>query len=84
MTRDLMRQEDWYRTSDMALAAVISLSHAIEEVDRQNPRKAQFIFRRSTNLDQIVDAYWKGLLQVEPQQFFNQLRVVKARLYGEE
>lgn len=84
MTRELMRQEDYYRTSDMALAAVISLSHAIEEVDRQNPRKAQFIFRRTDDLDQVVDSYWKGQIQVEPQQFFNQLRVVKARLYGEE
>jgi len=68
----------------MALAAVLLLSHPLDEVDRQNPRKAQFVFRRDADLDQVVDLFWKGLLQVEPQKFFNQLRIVKARLYGEE
>lgn len=84
MTQGSMRQEESFRTSDMALTAVLLLSHPLEEVDRQNPRKAQFVFRRNDDLDRVVDSFWKGLLQVEPQSFFNQLRLVKARLYGEE
>lgn len=80
----MAKYEEFYRCSDLPLVVVISLSHAIEEVDRQNPRRAEFLFRQSVELDQLVEAYWKGQLQVEPQRFFNQLRLVKARLYGEE
>ena len=79
-----MEKENYYRTSDMALATVISLTHAIEEVDRQNPRRAEFMFRQSADLNQLIEAYWKGELRVEPQKFFSQLRTVKARLYGDE
>ena len=84
MTKEILKPEDIYATSDLALATVISLSHPIEEVDRLNPRRAEFLFRRTADLDRVVELYWKGLLQVEPQEFFNQLRIVKARLYGEE
>ena len=76
--------EDYFRTSDMALATVISLFHAVEEVDRQNPRRAEFMFRQSAGLNRLVEDYWKGVLRIEPQQFFNQLRLIKARLYGDE
>ena len=84
MKNEIQAHERLYNTSDLALATVISLSYPIEEVDRQNPRRSQFLFRRNADLDRLVDSYWRGELQVEPQQFFNQLRVVKARLYGEE
>lgn len=79
-----MKQENFYHTSDLALATAISLFYPLEAVDKTNPRKAQFLFRRDENLDGLVEEYWRGALKVEPQQFFNQLRIVKARLYGEE
>lgn len=84
MTMIMTKQENLYQTSDLALATVLSLFYPIEEVDRTNPRKAQFLFCRDTKLDKLVDEFWKGEMRVDPQQFFNQLRVVKARLYGEE
>jgi len=77
-------QQQFYTSSDLALIVVLSLSHPIEAVDKTNPRKAQFSFRRDKDLDELVDEYWRGAVRVEPQQFFNQLRIVKARLYGEE
>lgn len=80
----MQKQDNLYQTSDLALATVISFYYPIESVDRANPRKAQFLFYRDEKLDELVDKYWRGELQVEPQQFFNQLRIVKARLYGEE
>lgn len=84
MINESTGRDGYYRTSDLSLATVISLSHAIEEVDRQNPRRAEFCFRQSADLNQLIDSYWKGELRVEPQKFFSQLRTVKTRLYGEE
>lgn len=71
------------RTADLALAAAISLFYPVEAIDRQNPKKAQFIFKRNEDLDALIESYWRGELTVEPQAYFNQLRVIKARLYGE-
>ena len=80
----MQKQEKTYSSSDLALITTLSLFYPIESVDKTNPRKAQFLFCRSADLDELVEQYWRGELKVEPQQFFNQLRIVKARLYGEE
>ncbi len=77
------KKEQFYISSDLAIVAVLSLSYPIEVVNKSNPRKAQFMFRRDKKFDELVDEYWRGELKVEPQQFFNQLRLVKTRLYEE-
>lgn len=73
-----------YLTSDLALATTISLNYPIEDIDRSNPRKTVFVFRRSPELETLVDSYFTNQLKVSPQSFFNQLRDVKARLYAEK
>ncbi|OGH23827.1 MAG: hypothetical protein A2629_00075 [Candidatus Levybacteria bacterium RIFCSPHIGHO2_01_FULL_41_15] len=77
-------QNNSYKCSDLALATVISLSYPIEAIDRLNPRKAEFIFKRDDGLDTLIENYWRGELRVEPQTYFNQLRIIKSRLYGAE
>ena len=74
---------DFYSTSDLALAAAISLWHPIEAVDRTNPSKAQFLFKRDESLNQLIKTFWKQELRIEPQAYFNQLKIIKSRLYGE-
>jgi hypothetical protein len=82
---ETMRQESLYQVKDLALATTISLFQPIEAIDRPDgSRKAIFLFVRSPELDELVEQYWKGLLKVEPQQYFNQLKVIKARLWSEE
>jgi hypothetical protein len=84
MTIKILKENDFYRTSDLALATTISLFYPIEAIDKQNPHKAYFIFKREEGLDELIEKYWRGELRVEPKTFFNQLRVIKARLYGSE
>lgn len=73
-----------YLTSDLALVTTLSLKFSIEEIDRSNPRKAVFVFRRSPELEELVDQFFSNKLQISPQVFFNQLRDVKNRLYAEK
>ena len=73
-----------YRTSDMALATVLSLFLPLNGLDRSNPRRIQFLFLRTSKLDTLVNRYWQGKVRIEPQRFFNQLKVIKARLYSED
>lgn len=73
---------DYYSSSDLALAAAISLYYPLELIDRTNPRKAQFLFKRHEQLEQLIESFWKKELLVDSLTYFNQLKVIKARLYG--
>jgi hypothetical protein len=73
--------ENYYQTSDLSLATTISLFCPIEDIDRSNPRKAVFLFRKTPELEKLVDQYFRNKIKISPQTYFNQLRVIKARLY---
>ena len=74
--------ENYYQTTDLALAAVLSLTFPLDSVDKTNPAKAHFIYKRSEGLDQLIEAYWKQEIKVEPQLYFQSLKVLKNRLYS--
>lgn len=40
MNQEILNEKEFYRTSDLTLATVISLFYPIEAIERQNPRKA--------------------------------------------
>jgi len=84
MKTNTTNQKDSYQTADLALAAAISLFCPLEAIDKKNPHKAQFLFKKTDKLDEIVENYWQGKLRVDPASYFNALRVIKARLYGEK
>lgn len=84
MTTKILEQKDFYKTQDLALATAISLFYPIDAIDKQNPNKAYFLFKRDENLDELIEKYWREELKVSPQQYFNQLRIIKARIYGQE
>lgn len=76
--------ENYYSSSDLSLATTLSLWFSIENIDRSNPRKALFIFRKTPELERLIDQYFRNEIKVSPQVYFNQLRVIKARLYANE
>ncbi len=69
-------------SSDLSLVTAISLFHPFETIDRQNPRKAQFIFIRNNQLDELIEQYWKKELRIEPRAYFDQLKAIKTQLYS--
>lgn len=75
---------DYYLTSDLAIATALSLWQPIEEINKSNPRKAVFVFKRNKQLNELVEAYFRNELTVSPQIYFNQLRTIKSRLYSED
>lgn len=79
-----MKIKTYWQSSDLALATVLSLFFPISSIDKQNPRKAEFIFERSRKLEELINQYWKKELLVEPRQYFDQLKSLKARLYASE
>lgn len=84
MKHENLQLENYYQTSDLNLCVTISLWYPIEAIDRTNPRKATFLFKRDEKLDELLELYWKRQLKVEPQTYFSQLKAIKARLYSEK
>lgn len=74
-------QKPMYQTSDLACAAAISLFVQLEDLDKNDPRRAQFIFARTPELEDIVAEFQKRQLSVEPRAYFDQIKALKTRLY---
>lgn len=82
MTPKVLEENDFLRTQDLALATAISLFYPLAAIDREsNPRKAQFVFKRDAELDELITSYWRRELRVEPQAYFDAMRAIKGRLY---
>ncbi len=72
----------FFRTSDLALATAISVSGiAIEAMQQTDGERQFFIFAKSDKLTDLVNKFWRGELRIEPGAYFNQLKVLKTRLY---
>jgi hypothetical protein len=70
------------KTSDLALATALSvLGVAIEAMQQTDSERMNFIFTKSDKVQDIVNRFWRGELLVEPQAYFNQLKVLKTRIY---
>lgn len=72
---------EYYESSDIALSTTLSLYYPLEVVDRSNPQKALFVFKRDQQIDQLINSYWRGELKVNPLRYFQALKTLKSRLY---
>lgn len=81
MKTALLYEEDFYQTADLACAAALSLFLPLESLDKTNPRRAYFVFKKSRELDELLEAFWNRTLTVEPRAYFDQLKALKTRLY---
>jgi len=68
-------------TNDISLATTLSLYVPIESINRENPRRVDFLFLSNPKTEKLINQYWKGELRIEPKVYFNQLRTIKAYLY---
>lgn len=80
MTKAL--DDNFYLTSDLSLAATLSLFFPLIEIQRTSSRKSMFVFERSAKLEELVEAYFHNAIKVVPRAYYNQLRDIKARLYS--
>ena len=81
MTIKLLK-ENYVQTSDLALATCLCyFGYSIDEIDKSNPRKAQFVIKRDEKIDDYIKKFWRHELTVEPVAFINLIKEIKNRLY---
>ncbi|MFA5232735.1 MAG: DUF5659 domain-containing protein [Candidatus Paceibacterota bacterium] len=71
-------------TFDLGAAALlVTAGFELIGLDRTNTRKVQFIFNRTKDIEKVVDGYWTNKLQVEARSFFDNIKMLKNRIYSE-
>jgi hypothetical protein len=71
-------------TFDLGVAAsLVTAGFEVVILDKVNPRKVQFVFRRATGIEKVMDDYWTDKLKVKARSFFDNIKMLKNRIYSE-
>ena len=72
-----------FTTYDLGVsAALLCAGHELLMVERDNPKKALFVFRREVGIEEITDKYFSDRLEVKARSFFDHLKALKNKLYS--
>ncbi len=76
-------QTEYHRIADLACcAALISNGFKLSALDRSNPRRVQFLFTHEPEIEVVEARFWEDELLVNARTYFDNLKVVKSRLYA--
>ena len=77
-----LKENDFFKTTDICLATALCCgNYQIEVIDKKDPSKTIFFFKRNESLDETLQMYFTHQLRVEPLNFFNFLKEIKTRIY---
>lgn len=72
---------DYFSTQDIYTATVLSLFFPIDSFDFSDPKKILFLWKRDQALDDVLEAYYRKELKLEPQAVLHQYKDLRTRLY---
>jgi len=83
MDKEIYKNQNatYFKTSTLPLATVLSLNVPLVNIIWEDGGIAAFIFEDSPQLKDYVQKYLNRELQVEPQTYYNQLKLMKSRLH---
>ncbi len=73
-----------FLTFDLGLATcLVSLGYELWTLDKTNPKKVQFIFKRADSIDMVVNDYWQDDLKINARTLFDNQKMLKNRIYSD-
>lgn len=73
-----------FTTYDLGVStALLCAGFELLSVEKSNPRKALFVFRKETGIEEITDKYFSDRLEVKARSYFDHLKALKNKLYSE-
>jgi len=77
--------DEVYATYDLGCAAaLVTADFLLLTLDRANPRKVRFIFRREAGIEKVADDFWSDRLEQKSRSFWDNIKNLKNRLYSDE
>jgi len=75
--------QDEFSTFDLGLASVlVTLGYELLGLDRSNPKKVRFIFKREKNIEGVMSDYFNDKIKLPAQTLFNNQKNLKNRIYS--
>lgn len=72
-----------FTTYDLGVStALLCAGFELLSVDKENPRKALFIFQKADGIEDVADRYFSDRLEVKARSFFDHLKALKNKLYS--
>ncbi len=82
---NLGNSKEYFSSADLGLAcALCTRGHNLVTLDKQDPRKVSFVFKKEVGIEEDVDAYWSNELETKARDYFDTLRTLKNRIYSSE
>ena len=76
-----MKNDEILKISDLTLATtLLFLGYKFVYLDMTNPSRIVFEFSKNKSIQETIDKYWSGQISVEPKNFNNIQRELKARI----
>jgi len=77
--------DEVYATFDLGCsAALLTAGFLLLTLDRTNPRKVRFIFRREVGIEKVADDFWADRLEQKSRSFWDNIKNLKNRLYSSD
>ena len=73
----------WYTSDIGAAAAALCKSYELLSLNKENPRKVLFLFKKAKGLEEVASSYFDGTLTMSVRAFHDTLRALKNKLYSE-
>ena len=75
---------DTYETYDIQCAAVLlCCNFELLSLDKTQPKKVKFIFKRKEKLDELINKFWSDQLKVKARSLLENLKILKNRIYSD-
>jgi hypothetical protein len=73
-----------FTTYDLGVStALLCAGFVLLSVDKENPRKALFIFKKRDGIEETANRYFSDKLDGKLRSFFDHLKALKNKLYSE-
>ncbi len=73
-----------FTTYDLGVStALLCAGFELLSLDKENPKKAMFIFKKADGIEDVTDRYFSDRLEVKARSFFDHLKALKNKLYSE-
>ncbi len=72
-----------FTTYDLGVStALLCAGFELLSVDKDNPQKALFIFKKIKGIENVANSYFSDRLEVKARSFFDHLKALKNKLYS--
>lgn len=72
-----------WTTYDLGVsAALLCADFELLAVNKENPQKALFVFKKETGIEEVTDRYFSDRLEVKARSYFDHLKALKNKLYS--